>query len=259
MDKDKSAQILLDINFIKTGSWELSNDKTRCEINKLDEANFRINNVLYAFIVEKEDRDEIISYIGKTTQSLNQRFQGYAKPGVSQQTNQRVNKAILKELNSGNRVSIYLFKDVGPLNWGGFNLNIASGLEDSLVYEISPEWNRAGTRVVTASEELENDAPINLTMPFNIKLGKAYFNFGYMNPGTEISNHMGDEGDKVELKLPNGTKLSSKIDRTSNTNAAARLYFGKILANYYQSNYKLGDTLEALFTIDDEKYAIEIQ
>ncbi|MET6989179.1 hypothetical protein [Sediminicola arcticus] len=263
MNESKSAQILLDVNFNKTGSWTLSADGTQCSISKLNEPNFEINNVLYAFTVQSNSDIEEIKYIGKTTQTLNQRFIGYAKPGKSQQTNLRVNNAIINELKFGKKVSIYIFKDVEQLNWGGYNLNIASGLEDSLVYEISPEWNKAGRKLITSTEELENQVlDSNLgnikKLAFNIKLGHAYYTLGFMNPGKKISDFMGGEGELVSLKLPNGSVLKTKIDRNSNPNGSVRLSFGKELANFYQSKYQFGDTIEALINIGEGVYTIEL-
>lgn len=263
MNESKSAQILLDVNFSITGSWTLSEDGSQCIIDKLNESNFDINNVLYAFTVQSNSDAETIKYIGKTTQTLNQRFVGYAKPGASQQTNQRVNKAIIQEIQSGNKVSIYIFKDVEQLNWGGFNLNLASGLEDSLVYEISPDWNRAGKKLSTSTEELESETlDVNLdnikTLAFTIKLGVAYYNHGYMNPGKKVSDFMGNEKEIVTLKLPDGSLLSTEINRTANTNGSVRLSFGKELANWYQSVYQLGDSVEALINIGGESTSIEI-
>jgi hypothetical protein len=39
------------------------------------------------------------------------------------------------------RVEIYIFRDMGLLHFGGFHLNLAAGLEDSLVVELDPPWN----------------------------------------------------------------------------------------------------------------------
>ncbi len=79
-----------------------------------------------------------------------------------------------------------------------------------------------------------------------------------MNPGKKISDFMGNEGEIVTLKLPDGSLLSTEINRTANTNGSVRLSFGKELANWYQSVYQLGDSVEALINIGSEASTIEI-
>jgi hypothetical protein len=38
-------------------------------------------------------------------------------------------------------VAIYVLPDNGLLYYGGFHVNLAAGLEDSLVRELQPPWN----------------------------------------------------------------------------------------------------------------------
>jgi len=36
-----------------------------------------------------------------------------------------------------------MFTDISPMQWGGYNLNVAAGIEDILIKTMKPEWNRA--------------------------------------------------------------------------------------------------------------------
>lgn len=129
-------QRLLDIGFRKVGEWKLANGEVASTLNA--EADSR--NILYAFESEAE-----VLYVGKTTQPLKARMYGYQNPGPTQSTNIRNNKNLKERLALGGSVSILVLPDHGLLKYGGFHLNLAAGLEDSIVSELKPKWNKAGT------------------------------------------------------------------------------------------------------------------
>ncbi len=80
-------------------------------------------------------------YIGKTTRSLAKRMYGYERPGSTQLTNLR-NHANLKELLAQtNAVEIFALPDHGLLQYGPFKINLAAGLEESLIKTFKPIWN----------------------------------------------------------------------------------------------------------------------
>ena len=93
-------------------------------------------NVLYAFVVDSQ-----LMYVGKTVQPLRIRMAGYKNPGPTQSTNIRNNKNINESLAKGKRVEIFVLPDNGLLYYGGFHVNLAAGLEDSVVRELQPPWN----------------------------------------------------------------------------------------------------------------------
>jgi len=126
---------LLQIGFKKVGTWQLENDLP--VFNLEVEADSR--NILYSFISNEE-----IYYIGKTAQILKKRMYGYQNPGPTQSTNIKNNKFIQEKLNKGDSVEIYALPDNGLMHYGGFHLNLAAGLEDSLVASIKPHWNKTG-------------------------------------------------------------------------------------------------------------------
>jgi hypothetical protein len=129
-------QRLLDVGFRKVGEWKLANGEVACTLNS--EAGSR--NILYAFESEAE-----VLYIGKTTQPLKTRMYGYQNPGPTQSTNKRNNESLKERLALGSPVSILVLPDHGLLKYGGFHLNLAAGLEDSIVSELRPQWNKTGT------------------------------------------------------------------------------------------------------------------
>jgi hypothetical protein len=125
-------QSIKTIGFARAGSWNLSESGLAFELNDLATA----RNVLYAFVVEDEPM-----YVGKTVQSLRVRMAGYRKPGPTQSTNIKNNAKIRECLAKGRRVEIFVLPDNGLLHYGAFHVNLAAGLEDSLVRSLKPLWN----------------------------------------------------------------------------------------------------------------------
>jgi hypothetical protein len=95
---------------------------------------------LYAFAV-----DGALAYVGKTTVPLRDRLQRYKTPAKSAKrggsTNIKNNRNILQSLSLGKAVEIYGLQNKSPQEHGGFVVNLAAGLEDSLIADLMPPWN----------------------------------------------------------------------------------------------------------------------
>jgi hypothetical protein len=126
---------LTDIGFRKVGIWSLANGEPDLKI----EAEENSANILYCFVV-----DGLPKYVGKTVQPLKKRMYGYRKPAATQSTNIRNNGNIKSALENGSVIELYVLPDNGLLHFGEFHLNLAAGLEDSIVSSLSPEWNSVG-------------------------------------------------------------------------------------------------------------------
>jgi hypothetical protein len=126
---------LTDIGFRKVGVWSLNSEVPALAIE--EEANS--SNILYSFVV-----DGVPKYVGKTIQPLKKRMYGYIKPAATQSTNIRNNANLKSALNMGSAVELYVLPDSGLLHFGVFHLNLAAGLEDSIVSKLRPEWNSVG-------------------------------------------------------------------------------------------------------------------
>jgi hypothetical protein len=247
-----TSQDLLEIQFNKVGNWSL-NDYNELSYSIDNSSSLIINfpNILYAFVLEMGEGDKLM-YLGKTTKSLKQRFTGYLKPGSGQQTNIRVNERILDLLNNGNKISIYVFKDIECLQWSGYNLNLPAALEDSLVNKFSPEWTIHGkNKILSSTAELENSNISNIDIEsnlgyeyiFEIILGDTYYNKGFVNPGIKADEYFGEHDQIVTLVLKDGEVLKSKIDRNANVNKSVRLSFKSDLVNFYKKHYELGQKI----------------
>lgn len=131
-------KLLEELSFIKAGGWSLNNDDLLHDISSEMGSN---KNVLYAFVCDNE-----ICYIGKTTRALLRRIRHYQRPGPTQSTNIRNNKSLKDLLSAGKRVDIYVLIDDKPQLYKGIHsINLAAGLEDSLIDYFKPKWN--GTKL----------------------------------------------------------------------------------------------------------------
>lgn len=114
------------------GEWKMISESISPNLSDLANS----SNILYAFISEGE-----ALYVGKTTQTLQRRLYGYQKPGPTQFTNIKGNKLLKEFLVEGKPVDIYALPDNGLHRFGVFHLNLAAGLEDSIIATLKPKWN----------------------------------------------------------------------------------------------------------------------
>lgn len=136
VDRVAPAQRLKNVGFAKAGHWTLTKGVLEYDVSP----SFDLRNVLYAFV----SGDGEVLYIGKTVNRLTTRMYGYKNPGPSQSTNQKGHARIRTLLQRGLVVEIWALPDNGLLHYGGFHVNLAAGLEDSLVRELAPPWNTTG-------------------------------------------------------------------------------------------------------------------
>ncbi|HMR81585.1 MAG TPA: GIY-YIG nuclease family protein [Niabella sp.] len=238
---------LLNIGFISVGHWMLNNDTIKYNLT----SHHTTSNVLYSFISNGE-----IRYIGKTKMQLSQRMYGYQNPGPSQTTNIRVNKAIKNLLVENQPVDIFILTDNGLLKYGDFRINLAAGLEDTLIYKINPDWNLSGRNLIPV--DIESEKPelskepkptaqlIPVLTTISISLGQAYYNQGFFNVGREYSQMFGADNATIDIQLGSSgdTTIQGYINRTANKNGTPRIMGGKELRNWIKSNFKINDTMK---------------
>lgn len=237
-------QPLLDIGFKLAAHWRLEGQDLRCDFKE-----FRTNeNVLYAFVVDGE-----VKYIGKTTQQLCKRMHGYVRPGETQTTNAKGNRLIRECLQSGAAVEVHVLPDNGLMHYGDFHINLAAGLEDSLIAIIKPDWNggQPSPKAVAAEIEesgLEASGIEELSAPasysFEFKLQPTYFAKGFFNVVKEHSASFGEDGQQIEIFCGDSlTPLTGVINRRANENGTPRILGGAQLRNWIQSVFAEGDNV----------------
>lgn len=232
-----------------------------------------MRNALYAFV-----QDDAVNYIGKTARSIRKRFIGYCTPGKTQATNWRYHHNIKALLKKDSSVRILVFTPISHLRYGEFEIDLAAGLEEALIMMSKPPWNgRDGTRTVTeeaereASEEAKvdsargtasaqgssnfRDVRTNISgVPssprgtiFEIKLGSAYYDQGFINPGTDASQYLGRHGDRVIVYLGSESEqIDSVINRTANPNGSVRIGGNnRRIAEWFRRHFQPGEVIRA--------------
>ena len=132
-----SVAMLELVGFCRVGQWRMASGQPKCALTAEQET----NNILYAFAAGGD-----VLYVGVTTNILRKRMYQYQKPGARQGPNAKVREKIEARLASGEAVAIYALPDPGDMEYQGFRLNLAAGLEYSLLSGLNPPWNRAAAR-----------------------------------------------------------------------------------------------------------------
>lgn len=83
-------------------------------------------------------------YVGVASRNLAQRLYMYGRPGVSQRTNIRLNGVLRDELANGEIIDVYVASPP-DLEWNGWKVSGAEGLEAAIIRGFRLPWNRRGT------------------------------------------------------------------------------------------------------------------
>lgn len=82
-------------------------------------------------------------------------------------------------------------------------------------------------------------------MTFNIRLGVAYQNLGFVNIRLRYDMYFGQNSSIINVYLGSwdATPIQARIDRTTQPNRTPRIMMGKNYTNWVQSNHQQGDNL----------------
>lgn len=83
-------------------------------------------------------------YVGVASKNLAQRLYMYGRPGISQRTNIRLNGVLRNELANGEIIDVYVASPP-DLEWNGWKVSGAEGLEAAIIRGFRLSWNRRGT------------------------------------------------------------------------------------------------------------------
>lgn len=254
---------LLDIGFQVAGDWFLENGALRITFRQLAEQ----RNILYAFVCDGD-----VKYVGVSTQTLRKRMAGYRSPGPRSTTNIRNNRNIRDVLSQGVAVEVYALPDSGLMHYGPFHLNLAAGLEASIIATLRPEWNIVANRLMkewchdgepelvelqpeelaegTVSAELAAGAPDAVDGPktegpvvdeftrprtFEFTLQPSYRKGGFFNGGVAANELLGAGGERLEIFFADETTpIRGTINRTSAGNCTPRVFGGYELQRRFE-------------------------
>jgi len=142
------------------------------------------------------------------------------------------------------------------LSYGNFRINLAAGLEDTLILKLNPDWNLTGKSLIpidinSEKPELTNDPqPITTLIPvtttLEILLGQAYYNQGFFNVVREYSQMLGVDNATIEIQLgkDNNTIIQGYINRTANKNGTPRIMGGKEFRNWIRTQFKFNEMMK---------------
>jgi hypothetical protein len=241
----KIQEKLLNLNFINIGYWKVSNDLLAYEVAREFEYEIEVPNSLYIFYNDKDDK---ILYVGKTTQTLKKRLYQYTR-GNGKSTNQKVNKNIRKILEKSNSISIWVLNDNYPFSWGPYNINLAAGLEDSIIEMENPPWNgkisetEENEKLVQIGENnhVEQNNPY-----FFLTMQRTYLAIGSINVPSKLSDLLGKHDEEIQIFFERdpSNSIKLKINRNAVKNHAVRINQNKVILEYFQKNYKLGEKVK---------------
>ena len=235
---------LLDIGFKRIGRWAMEQGDLSLEMDAAQDG----RNVLYAFMVDDE-----VKYIGKTVRSLRARLYQYLRPGPTQSTNIRNRANILAALEVGKSVHIFALIDDESRHVGEFHLNVAAGLEDSLISNLGPEWNGAAKMKqspISSAVPAPPTSPNPPTLPRQstpahvFHLRPTYFNQGFFNVPADSSRFYGADNAAVQIYCGNSTtSMTGKINRSANDTGTPRIICGAALRNWFQRECRVNQVL----------------
>lgn len=236
---------LIDLKFTAIGFWKNDEDGLNYEVFENKSNEFEIDNSLYVFFDSEKDR---ILYVGKTTQTLKKRFYGYIR-GNGQSTNSKIHKKLVKERTG--KILILSLNDVLPFNWGIYNINLAAGLEDSIIEIENPLWNgKCSETEINEQSSIENHSKI-IDKFFIVSLAKTYFEIGSINVPIKKSDLLGKHDDIITIELSKVNKqITTQINRNAVKNNSVRINPNREIKEYYNKFYNMGDKVK--ITITDE-------
>lgn len=265
-DSRLCAEVLLHLGFVDVGKWQVNGDWISYALDATDGSTKEVlldaPNALYAFV----RRDQVV-YIGKTARSIKKRYVGYCRPGKTQATNQRCHHYIKEAIDAGEEIRIFVFTPITHFRYSDFEINLAAGLEDSLIREFDPPWNgRNKGNPISEDAEREKAEELEFEIPdvngladpsleqhtseagsatFSVVLGATYYEKGILNPGADASKLLGKDGDPIRIKFSDGSEtVVSKINRTAIRTGSVRVVGGNAqIARWFQRNFREGETV----------------
>lgn len=235
---------LINIGFKKVGSWTVGGN----HFNHTISSHLTEKDVLYAFISDNE-----VLYIGKTTDKLKNRMNGYKNADKSQRTNIRIRAEIQLLLEKSKPVDILILLDDVGLKYKNYPISLASGLEDNLIAIIKPKWNfRGKMRIKEIELPAENEGAIIETFPntnnihktVEVILGQEYWNKGFFNFSKKEISLLPNRITDVVLLLGHSEHYAIKGHFHFATKGnQPRVRGNKNLRQWFQQNYKQGDKI----------------
>ena len=228
---------LQEIGFELAGEWLLDDGEPRIEVRRYPAA----ANVLYAFFCDQE-----LLYIGRSGRALGLRMQGYEVGGPARSVRARNHERIVAMLILDQQVALYAMPDPGSMLYGSFRVNLAAGLQHSLIEALDPPWNKNTGSIF----ETVDPTPPQVVTPgarpsYRFLVGYMYMDKGFFNVPVRYSRLFGKDREKIKILCGSEkSTIHGHIDRSSNTNASPRIIGGHPLKNWFEEHAGLNNPVD---------------
>ncbi len=247
---------LEEIGFELAGEWLLEDGEPRIEVRRYAAA----ANVLYAFVSEQE-----LLYIGRSGRALGLRMQGYEQGGPARSVRARNRERVVAMLMLDQQVALYAMPDPGSMLYGSFRVNLAAGLQHSLIDALDPPWNKLGGGLLEAVDPTPlhqvpvaarrravggrlDDQATNDTSErpsYRFLVGYMYMDKGFFNVPVRYSRLFGNDREKIKILCGREkSTIHGHIDRACNTNAAPRIVGGTALKLWFEEHAGLNNPVD---------------
>jgi len=246
---------LQEIGFELAGEWLLEDGEPRIEVRRYPAA----ANVLYAFVSDGE-----LLYIGRSGRALGLRMQGYEQGGPARSVRARNRERIVAMLMLDQQVALYAMPDPGSMLYGSFRVNLAAGLQHSLIEALDPPWNKNAGSLLEGADasplqaparrrrratDTESDSEVgnNTTQrpSYRFLVGYMYMDKGFFNVPVRYSRLFGKDREKIKILCGREkSTIHGHIDRSSNTNASPRIIGGGALKHWFEEHAGLNNPVD---------------
>jgi hypothetical protein len=131
----KNVKVLTDGGFKLVGEWRNIPPSITPVIERIEQLS-RLPSV-YAYVV-----DDVVCYVGSAQRGLHRRARTY-EITKTLRTASRIREEIQAALTAGRKVQMFAITPE-QTKWQGMSINTVAGLEEGLIRELHPMWNRRG-------------------------------------------------------------------------------------------------------------------
>ncbi|NJN83523.1 MAG: hypothetical protein HC802_15400, partial [Caldilineaceae bacterium] len=236
---------LLDIGFTRVGGWHLVDDAPAVTLHSMGES----VNVLFAFVAGGE-----VKYVGRSVQSLVRSLDRFQNPTDKLDEFAACRQQIADSLYAGVEVDIYILPERGLLQYGDFHVNLAAGLEESILATLQPEWNippQESQRTITVESDgvVRGDAVSTRAVQprarhalderqeppkFSFAIGPMQMTGGLFDVPALYSDYVAGEGRPVQIHIGENPPITGYVNRRANINRAPRILGGEELLAWFR-------------------------
>jgi hypothetical protein len=157
--------------------------------------------------------------------------------------------------------------DPGSMLYGSFRVNLAAGLQHSLIEALDPPWNKNTASPVEAADPTplhvvstarrrrrmpeaddDDDSHVGTTSArpsYRFLVGYMYMDKGFFNVPVRYSRLFGKDREKIKILCGSEkSPIHGHIDRSSNTNDAPRIVGGGALKHWFEENAGLNNPID---------------